>query len=700
MLFHLLALDLAWPALLLGFAAVVVSFVVIFSLFRVWGSNHLNRKSKGKVERYTGQRNKEGRYHGKGRLTYPNGSVYEGNFMSGKPWGRGKATSSNGDSYEGGWKDGKRHNAGEVHYADGSCFVGTFKDGKKHGRGVLTLENLDSVEGHWEAGELVEAVIRSSSYIYEGEVKNFKPHGRGKAIFIMQGTKENAETKSIVDTPLTMKWSEAVKSLADDSGTQGDTYFGSWRNGLFHGHGVYHFCENDSYYEGGFEDNLLHGKGRLTVIHDSDELPEGEQNGEKKVISTFEGIFEYGVPAGFGVYRSWLGSEFKGDLKLLHMEEDGSFSPSKNRAAARESAGKRSRLNSLAESAKKLFMGRGSDEGDDEDEGELGDSGDDGVKKALPAPSVNGVRSQTPPRTPHPTREQRFTKGSPSRKRGDSVSVWEAPLAFMHAHGKGTFIYPNGDKYVGQLSNNLKQGNGKMIYANGNIYEGEFDQDLFHGKGTYTQIIKNQGTKVYRGDFNCGQRSGIGRLVFPSGASYEGQWSRDLYWGTGRYEFSNGDIYSGSFLDGKRDDIGRMEYKNGSVFQGHWKDDKRVKGELTLQNGNVYIGSFNDKNMEGVGRFVWTDGSTYEGGWLQNKASGIGRFTKPGKSGYVYEGGWLDNKKHTGDSGELAIVIYANGDEYVGSFVAGRMTGPGKRTFASGAEEQVGEFLDGTFQGP
>ena len=32
-----------------------------------------------------------------------------------------------------------------------------------------------------------------------------------------------------------------------------------------HGHGVYHFCENNSYYEGAFEGNLLHGHGQLEV---------------------------------------------------------------------------------------------------------------------------------------------------------------------------------------------------------------------------------------------------------------------------------------------------------------------------------------------------------------------------------------------------------------------------------------------------
>lgn len=704
----LLVVDHIWPV----FSGLVVAWTIYYFIRAGGTSKAQDSNLEGSaVEVYVGERDADGKKHGRGKLTYPNRSSYEGQFVNDKPWGRGEARSKGGDIYKGEWLDGKRHNKGELHYSDGSCFVGTFRMGKKHGRGVLTLANLDSVEGVYEEGVMVEAIIRSRDHIYEGEVRNFKPHGRGRMIFIvsaqsevegkdLDGREGGGRSSSIANTPLTMKFSETLESIVHDNGTHGDTYYGTWSDGLMDGHGIYHFCENDAYYEGEFHKNLLHGRGRLSVIHSRDDIPEDAVDDKERRISTFEGIFEHGVPAAFGIYRSWLGSEYEGELKLLHMEDDGSFSPSKNRAAASretDTVGKRSRLNSLAESAKKLFMGTAQDYSDDEDDDEEGSEGELGS----PMPSVNGMSPRENEYTPRPTREQRFVEGARSRERGDSVTLWEDPLAFMHAHGKGTFIYPNKDKFTGQLEGNLKHGHGKMVYANGSVYEGHFESDLFHGKGTYTQVMKDQGTKTYTGYFQCGERSGVGKLVFPSGACYEGQWSHDCMWGTGKYEFSNGDVYTGSFIDGKRNDVGRVHFANGSTFQGHWKDDRRVKGEFVYKNGNIYVGSFNDKVMEGIGRFEWADGSTYEGGWLDNKAHGIGRFTKPGKSGYVYEGNWKANKKHTEkDTGELARVIYANGDEYIGSFVNGRMTGPGKKTFASGAEDQVGDFLDGTYQGP
>ena len=112
---------------------------------------------------------------------------YEGDWYKDMPWGKGKARSANGDVYDGEWMDGKRANMGECQYTDGSCFVGNFRDGKKHGRGVLTFKSLESVEGYWSQGELVEAVIRSETYIYEGQVKALKPHGTGHMIFAQTG---------------------------------------------------------------------------------------------------------------------------------------------------------------------------------------------------------------------------------------------------------------------------------------------------------------------------------------------------------------------------------------------------------------------------------------------------------------------------------------------------------------------------------
>mgnify|MGYP003849388355 CR=1 FL=1 len=41
-------------------------------------------------------------------------------------------------------------------------------------------------------------------------------------------------------------------------------------------------------------------------------------------------------------------------------------------------------------------------------------------------------------------------------------------------HGKGTFIYANGDKYEGEFKNNIFHGDGTLIFADGTKYKGNF----------------------------------------------------------------------------------------------------------------------------------------------------------------------------------------------------------------------------------
>ena len=51
-------------------------------------------------------------------------------------------------------------------------------------------------------------------------------------------------------------------------------------------------------------------------------------------------------------------------------------------------------------------------------------------------------------------------------------------------HGYGTFVWNNGDKYVGYFKNRLFNGQGTYYYANGNKYVGSWVDDKKSGKGT------------------------------------------------------------------------------------------------------------------------------------------------------------------------------------------------------------------------
>ena len=70
------------------------------------------------------------------RIVSPNGDVYVGEEMSGKPHGQGTRTFTNGDKYVGEWKDGKEHGQGTFTFPNGKKYVGEWKEGRKDGQGT------------------------------------------------------------------------------------------------------------------------------------------------------------------------------------------------------------------------------------------------------------------------------------------------------------------------------------------------------------------------------------------------------------------------------------------------------------------------------------------------------------------------------------------------------------------------------------
>ena len=86
------------------------------------------------------------------RIVSPNGDVYVGEVMSGKPDGQGTRTFTNGDKYVGEWKDGKENGNGKRNSPDGRNYVGEWKDGREHGQGTFTFPNGKKYVGEWKEG--------------------------------------------------------------------------------------------------------------------------------------------------------------------------------------------------------------------------------------------------------------------------------------------------------------------------------------------------------------------------------------------------------------------------------------------------------------------------------------------------------------------------------------------------------------------
>ena len=69
--------------------------------------------------------------------------------------------------------------------------------------------------------------------------------------------------------------------------------------------------------------------------------------------------------------------------------------------------------------------------------------------------------------------------------------------------GKGSYLYSNGDKYVGDFEDDMRQGEGTYTWAEtGETYTGSFYKNNMHGYGTYTW---QEGRASYTGYFENGK---------------------------------------------------------------------------------------------------------------------------------------------------------------------------------------------------
>lgn len=114
-------------------------------------------------------------------------------------------------------------------------------------------------------------------------------------------------------------------------------------------------------------------------------------------------------------------------------------------------------------------------------------------------------------------------------------------------NGSGTYVLPDGTKYVGEFKGKgIAHGRGRITYPSGTKYEGEFAADQYNGHGTYTN---REGT--YVGEWEQGKFHGQGTHVYRKGGVYVGEWRAGQYHGRGTYIYASGTTYVGQWENGK-----------------------------------------------------------------------------------------------------------------------------------------------------
>ncbi len=167
------------------------------------------------------------------------------------------------------------------------------------GYGIYYINDKKVVtEGVWIKGNIVFGrIFFINGDIYEGEMRNSVPDGKGKIIFangeLYKGDFKQGEMTG-----------KGMFIFSDKT-----EYNGSIENGVFNGKGKMRW-ENGTEYDGIFADSSLSGNGVITNIQGEKYkgiFDRNEFNGQGIYYynngDEYEGNFEYGIKRGKGIYR-------------------------------------------------------------------------------------------------------------------------------------------------------------------------------------------------------------------------------------------------------------------------------------------------------------------------------------------------------------------------------------------------------------
>ena len=164
-----------------------------------------------------------------------------------------------------------------------------------------------------------------------------------------------------------------------------------------------------------------------------------------------------------------------------------------------------------------------------------------------------------------------------SEFRGENnIMIYEGDFTYGKLNGNGKCVYENGNYYIGQFLNNLRNGKGTIYYKNNKIkYEGDFIKDVAQGHGKY---IWEDG-EYYIGQFYNNLRHGKGIEYYENNEiKYDGDFVNNKYEGNGKYIWKNGKYYIGQWLNGLKHGKGIAYSKdNNIIYEGNFiKDEKCI----------------------------------------------------------------------------------------------------------------------------
>ncbi len=226
---------------------------------------------------------------GYGEYQYPNGTLYKGDFLHGKPHGKGIMYFANGNKYLGDWQEEERQGQGRLIFAEGHVYTGSFKHNKFEGQGTMEYANGDVYEGQWKKGLAEGQGIYTfhSGGRYEGEFSRGLFNGQGTFYY-----------------------------------PDGSSFTGQWKENKKHGHGTYQYGDGLTY-EGDWLEGRAVSEG-APLIPDEGLFRFGQRNcnlvpcdeGEGSYTYSdgtyYVGTFHNGIPEGRGTVLYPDGRRYEG----------------------------------------------------------------------------------------------------------------------------------------------------------------------------------------------------------------------------------------------------------------------------------------------------------------------------------------------------------------------------------------------------
>lgn len=93
-----------------------------------------------------------GKFHGKGKLSYTNGDVYDGNWVNDVKQGKGRYTWNDGTGYDGDWVNNTWEGKGVYTWKNGDVYNGDWVNGVQQGKGEMTWQGKEYYIGDWVNG--------------------------------------------------------------------------------------------------------------------------------------------------------------------------------------------------------------------------------------------------------------------------------------------------------------------------------------------------------------------------------------------------------------------------------------------------------------------------------------------------------------------------------------------------------------------